>query len=68
MRKKLEELRQKSIEELRVSLAEKRRKLAQARLDLKLKRIKNVHKSRFVRKEITRILTIIKEKELMGGG
>ena len=63
MIKKPEEFRQKDIDELKTLLVQKRKKLVEKRLDLKLKKAKNVHEGKLIRKEIARILTIIKEKE-----
>lgn len=63
--RELDQLREKDINELCSLLAEKRKKLVKTRLDLKLKKIKNVHQSKFIRKKIARILTIIREKKLM---
>lgn len=65
MTEKLKDLCQKSNTELRALWAKKREELVKVRLDLKLKRIKNVHNCKFIRKEIARILTIIREKELI---
>lgn len=62
--RRIKEFRQKNIDELKSLLEEKKKELVQARLDLKLKRIKNVHKPKSIRKEIARILTIIKEKQI----
>lgn len=61
--KKDKQLRQKNTQELKVLLVKKRQDLVKARLDLKLKRIKNVHQSQMIRKEIARIMTILKEEE-----
>lgn len=63
--KKFKELHQKSIAELRALLAEKRKELVKTRFDLASKKIKDVHKGKFIRKEIARVLTIVREKELM---
>lgn len=64
MRGKKENLSQKDIGELKTLLDEKRRELVKLRFELELKKLKNVHKIKSVRKEIARILTIINEKEL----
>ncbi|MBL7158973.1 50S ribosomal protein L29 [Candidatus Microgenomates bacterium] len=63
MREKLKELRQKDMAELKTLLVQKRKKIIEKRFDLKLKKTKNVHEGKSIRKEIARILTIIKEKE-----
>lgn len=65
MRKKLKELHQKDTDELKALLGQKRRESAKTRFDLKLKKVKNVHKIKSIRKEIARALTIIRERELM---
>ena len=65
MRKKSEDLHQKKITELKSLLAQKRKELVKNKFDLKLKKLKNVHQVKFVRKEMARILTVMREKELM---
>lgn len=57
------ELRQKSGEELRTALHEKKARLGDLSFLLHDKKIKNVKEARGVRRDIARILTVIKEKE-----
>jgi len=60
---KAKELRQKTIKELQELLQERRKRLAQLRFDLSLKKLKNVREIREVKKDIARILTLLKEYE-----
>lgn len=60
---KIQELRQKSKNELQKLLEEKRLRLAQLRFDLAAGKIKNVREIRKIKKDIARILTLMKEKE-----
>jgi large subunit ribosomal protein L29 len=57
---KITELRQKSKTELEKILAESREKLRQLRFDLASGKVKNVREIRKIKKDIARILTIIK--------
>lgn len=66
MRQELKELHQKNTAELKTLLAQKRKELLKIRLDLELKRTKDVHQRKSVRKEIARILTVIRERQLKG--
>jgi len=59
-----EELKNKSIEELRVEVVKVRQELAKGRLDLAVRRVKNVKKSKALKKEVALILTLIRSKEL----
>lgn len=59
---KTEELRKKTKEELEKLLAEKREKRAKLRFDLKTGKVKNIREIREIKKDIARILTILKEK------
>ena len=59
---KAKELRQKTIKELQELLQERRKRLAQLRFDLSLKKLKNVREIREVKKDIARILTLLKIK------
>lgn len=59
---KLQELRQKSKLELQKLLKLKREKLRQLRFDLTSGKIKNVREIRKTKKEIARILTLLKQK------
>jgi large subunit ribosomal protein L29 len=58
---KAAELRKKSKEELKKILKEKRERLQKLRFDLSLGKLKNVREIRQTKKDIARILTIIKE-------
>jgi len=58
---KINELRQKSKEELEKSLQDSREKLRQLRFDLSAGKVKNVREIRRIKKEIARILTILKQ-------
>ena len=58
---KLKELRQKNKEELQKILTDDREKLRQMRFDLAAGKVKNVREIRKTRKEISQILTILKE-------
>jgi len=55
----------KRITEPKALLEQKRKELVQAKFDLKLKKLKNVHRLKSIRKEIAQILTMMREKELL---
>lgn len=57
---KISELRQKSKEELQKLLEDNREKLRQLRFDLVAGKVKNVREIRQIKKEIARILTLLK--------
>ncbi len=57
---KITELKQKSKEELQKTLEDDREKLRQLRFDLSAGKVKNVREIRNVKKEIARILTLLK--------
>lgn len=57
---KLIELRKKSKEELQKILKDNREKLRQLRFDLSAGKVKNVKEIRNLKKEIARILTLLK--------
>jgi large subunit ribosomal protein L29 len=59
---KAKELREKKIEELEKILKEKREKLKNLKLDLIQGKLKNVREIRETKRDIARILTILKEK------
>ncbi len=59
---KIKEIRQKTKEELQKLLTEQRERLRVLRFDIKLKKYKNVREIRKTKKNIARILTILKEK------
>jgi large subunit ribosomal protein L29 len=56
----INELKQKSKEELPKTLEDDREKLRQLRFDLSAGKVKNVREIRNVKKEIARILTLLK--------
>jgi len=56
------EIRQKSQKELQKLLQDNREKLRQLRFDLMAGKVKNVREIRMIKKDIARILTIIKSK------
>jgi len=58
---KIKELREKNIEELKKMLAEKREKTRQIRFDIAAKQVKNNREIRAEKRDIARILTLIKE-------
>lgn len=60
---KISELKQKSKNELQKILIEDREKLRQLRFDLTSGKVKNVREIRKIKKDIARILTIIKAKK-----
>jgi large subunit ribosomal protein L29 len=60
---KIKELRQKTEKELNDLLIENRNKIGQLKFDLSSKKLKNVREIRELRKEIAKILTLLKEKE-----
>ena len=57
---KVRELRQKTKDELMKLLAEKRGRLLSLRFDLAGGRVKNIRELRSARKDIARILTLLK--------
>jgi len=57
---KIKELRQKSKVELKELLEEKRTRLAELRFLLHQKKVKNVKESAAVKKDIARILTLLR--------
>jgi len=59
---KIKEIRQKSAEELKRTLAEARETLRRLRFDIHLKQSKNVREVRKTRKYIAQLFTILKEK------
>jgi len=58
---KIGELRQKSKEELQRFLQEKREKLRILRFDLASGKVKNVREIREIKKDIARIITLLKD-------
>ncbi|MEK7580331.1 MAG: 50S ribosomal protein L29 [Patescibacteria group bacterium] len=61
---KAKDLRQKTEQELKNLLEEKREKLRELNFDIQLKQSKNVRDIRKNKKDIARILTILKVKSL----
>jgi large subunit ribosomal protein L29 len=59
---KAEDLRKKKKEELEKMLKEQREKLAKLKFDLSLGKLKNVREIRETKKDIARILTLLKQK------
>jgi large subunit ribosomal protein L29 len=59
---KANDLRKKKKEELENLLKEKREKLAKLKLDLSLGKLKNVKEIKEIKKDIAKILTVLKEK------
>lgn len=59
---KAKELREKNIDELKKMLFEKREKTRKLRFDIAAKQVKDTREIRHEKKDIARILTLIKEK------
>lgn len=57
---KIKELRQKTKDELNQFLKEKKERLCQLKFDLASGKVKNVREIRMVKKDIARILTILR--------
>jgi len=60
---KAKELRQKSKNELEMMLRENRAKLLQLQFDLASRKLKNTHQLSATKKEIARVLSIMKESK-----
>ncbi len=60
---KIKELRQKTEKELIDLLEKDRHKLGQLKFDLASKKLKNVMEIRELRREISRVLTLLKERK-----
>ena len=58
---KIKELREKNSEELKKQLAEKREAVRKLRFEISAKQTKNVREIRNSKKDIAKILTILKE-------
>ncbi|GIW66048.1 MAG: hypothetical protein KatS3mg094_567 [Candidatus Parcubacteria bacterium] len=63
---KAKDLKLKSLSELQKLLNEEKNKLFNLKLQKKLNKLKQVHLIKFTKKNIARILTIIKEKTKNG--
>lgn len=59
---KTRELRQKSKSELQKILVDSREKLRQLRFDLAAGKVKNVREVRKIKKDIAKVLTLLKQK------
>jgi large subunit ribosomal protein L29 len=66
-KEKLMEFKKMNKGELQRVLQEKREKLRQLRFDLAAGKVKNVREIRETRKDIARLLTLLKEKESAKG-
>lgn len=58
---KIKELREKNIEELKKMLVEKREKARHIRFNIAAKQVKNNRELRAEKRDVARILTLIKE-------
>jgi ribosomal protein L29 len=58
---KIKEIREKNIEELKKLLNEKREAVRKSRFDIAAKQVKNIREMRNDKRDIARILTILKE-------
>jgi len=58
---KIKELNQKTKKELNDLLTENRRKLGQLRFDLASKKLKNIREIRGLRRDVARVITILKQ-------
>ncbi|MBT4121632.1 50S ribosomal protein L29 [bacterium] len=58
----LKEFRTKTEKELKKLLAQNREKLRSLRFSVSSKQLKNIREIRIVRKEVSRILTVLKDK------
>lgn len=61
--KELKDVRSKSLADLHKKLKEEREKLQRLNFDLAIGKVANVREVRLTKKNISQILTIIKEKE-----
>jgi large subunit ribosomal protein L29 len=59
---KIKELQQKSKSELQKFLTDSREKLRQLRFDLAAGKVKNVREVRKIKKDIAKVLTLLKQK------
>lgn len=60
---KIKELRQKNKKELKDLLVQNRKKVGQLRFDLSSKKLKNVREIRGFKRDIARIITLLKQLE-----
>lgn len=61
---KIKEITQKTDKELMTLLIDSRKKLAEAKVDLRTKQVSNVKEIMALRKTIARVLTVQREREL----
>lgn len=64
-KKDLTELKGKEIKDLLKTLKEKKGELAKVEIDIKAGKEKNLKKGNNLRRDIARILTIVKEKKIL---
>ena len=60
---KIKEIREKSIEELKKLLSEKREAVRKLRFDITARQVKNIREIRNSKRDISRIITVIKESK-----
>ena len=60
-------LRSKTVVELTTALKEKRDELAKIRMELAMNKVKNVHATSMLRRDIAIIKTLMREKDLANG-
>jgi large subunit ribosomal protein L29 len=58
---KIKEIKDKNVEELKKLLNEKRETVRKSRFDIAAKQVKNIREIRNSKKDIARVLTILKE-------
>jgi len=63
MKTLIKELRQKPLSELQLLLKENREKLRGLRFDLAANKLKNTHQLEATKRQVAKILTILKEKK-----
>ena len=66
--KKLDDLRSKTIEQLRGSVEEKKKVLLKVKVSLATGQQKNLKEGKNLRKDIAQILTIIRQKQIAESG
>ena len=64
-KKQLDELHAKSVKELKESVKKIQGELVQLRTELGAGKLKNVHQIKLKRRDLARIKTILREKELL---
>lgn len=60
---KIKEIREKNVEELKKLLSEKREAVRKLRFDVAAKQVKDIREIRNSKRDIARILTILKESK-----